>query len=207
MSLVRSSRWLPVAGWFLATATSIVLSWVALLPVLNAARPDVGALPDIDQVPAADIVAPLPAPSTSSRPEPGRTAEPGQTSASPKGTKRPQHTKPATSPATEPTSAPATTTKPATTTEDGWTVTTGSDGVKTYVRSFSVEGGQAVIRMTSRGVVSLVTATPADGFAVEKTQTAPDDLAVYFNETNHSFIIRAIWWNDAPFTEVNEIGS
>jgi hypothetical protein len=203
MSLVRSSRWLPIAGWFMATATSIVLSWVALLPVLNAARADVGALPDVDQVPAADVLVPVSAPPTGSRPEPSRSTEPARTSASPKGTRKPSASKPAGSvPAT-----PAATTRPATTTEDGWTVTTGGDGVKTYVRSFSVEGGQAVIRMTSAGVVSLVTATPADGYAVQKTQSSPEDLAVYFNETNHSFIIRAIWWNDAPFAEVNEIGS
>ncbi|GLW30103.1 DNA mismatch repair protein MutL [Actinoplanes regularis] len=201
MSLVRSSRWFPVAGWFVATATSIVLSWVALLPVLNAARADVGALPDIDQVPAADVtLAPLltstptgsPARSAPATAAPG--AEPTKTGGP---TRKPATTKP----------TAAATTKPATTTVDGWTVTTGADGVRTYVRSFSVEGGRAVIKMTSDGVVSLVTATPADGFTVEKTQSSPTDLAVYFNETNHSFIVRAIWFNDAPFTEVNEIGS
>lgn len=197
MGFVRSSRWVPVAGWFAATASSIVLSWVALLPVLNAARADVGTLPDIDQVPAADVVAPISLPPTPARPAPSRSAEPRTdptpTSKSPKPSQKPSATK--------------ATTKPATTTEDGWTVTTGGDGLKTYVRSFSVKGGQAVIKMTSAGVVSLVTATPADGFAVEKTQSSPSDMAVYFNETNHSFIIHAIWWNDAPFAEVSEIGS
>ncbi|BCY15429.1 DNA mismatch repair protein MutL [Actinoplanes sp. L3-i22] len=201
MGVVRSSRWVPVAGWFVATASSIVLSWVALLPVLNAARTDVGALPDIDKVPAADVVAPVSlAPPTAVRPAPSRTAAPpadaAPTSKSPKPTQKPTTAKSTTSG-----------TKPTTTTEDGWTVTTGGDGVKTYIRSFSVEGGQAVVKMTSDGVVSLVTATPADGYAVEKTQSSPTDMAVYFNETNHSFIIRAIWWNDAPFSEVNEIGS
>ncbi|MFI1993885.1 DNA mismatch repair protein MutL [Actinoplanes sp. NPDC020271] len=199
MGLVRSSRWVPVAGWFAATASSIVLSWVALLPVLNAARADVGTLPDIDQVPAAEVVAPvsLPPVPTPSRPAPSRSAEP-QTDPTPTS-KSPR-------PSPKPSTAKATT-KPATTTEDGWTVTTDGSGLKTYVRSFSVKGGQAVVKMTSDGVVSLVTATPADGYAVEKTQSKPDDMAVYFNETNHSFIIRAIWWNDAPFAEVSEIGS
>ncbi|GAA0479518.1 hypothetical protein Ade02nite_39550 [Paractinoplanes deccanensis] len=79
--------------------------------------------------------------------------------------------------------------------------------MRTYVRSFRVEGGQAVIRMTSTAVVSLVTATPADGWAVQKVQDSPDNLAVYFNETNHSFIIHATWWDDRPFAEVSEIGS
>ncbi|GIF11327.1 hypothetical protein FHX34_1011229 [Actinoplanes teichomyceticus] len=201
-----------MAGWFLATATSIVLSWVALLPVLNAARPDVGALPDIDQVPAADVMPPasdppVSDPPTAARTEPSRSAQPtrGSAPSSPAGTSRPPTTRPTTG---EPaTSAPAATTKPATTTQNGWTVTTGADGVRTYVRSVAVEGGQAVVKMTSDGVVSLVTATPADGYAVQKTQSSPSDMAVYFNETNHSFIIRAIWWNNAPFTEINEIGS
>ncbi|GIF08364.1 DNA mismatch repair protein MutL [Actinoplanes siamensis] len=201
MGVVRASRWVPVTGWFVATASSIALSWVALLPVLNAARADVGALPDIDQVPAADVVAPISEPPSVARQSP------------PAGSPRATTKKPQTSSAT--TTAPvrttpattAPTTRPATTTEDGWTVTTGGDGVRTYLRSFTVEGGQAVIKMTGEGVVSLVTATPADGYSVQKTQSAPSDLAVYFNETNHSFIIRAIWWNDAPFAEVNEIGS
>jgi hypothetical protein len=75
------------------------------------------------------------------------------------------------------------------------------------VRSFRVEGGQAVIRMTSDAVVSLVTATPADGWQVQKVQDSADNLAVYFNEVNHSFIIHATWFNDKPFAEVSEIGS
>jgi hypothetical protein len=201
---VRSSRWVPIAGWFVATATSIVLSWVALLPVLDAARADVGALPDIDQVPAADVVVEPSVTGVPARPAPA-TKSPTPTK-SPKTTKKPHSSRPTTAASTTaPTTAGATT--PAATTEDGWTVTTGGDGVKTYVRSFSVEGGQAVIKMTSAGVVSLVTATPADGYAVEKTQSSPEDMAVYFNETGHSFIIHAIWWNDAPFAEVSEIGS
>ncbi|WIM96336.1 DNA mismatch repair protein MutL [Actinoplanes oblitus] len=199
---MRSSRWVPVTGWFVATATSIVLSWVALLPVLNAARADVGALPDVDQVPAAEFAAqPTAAPARpappSTSPTPGKTVKP---------TKKPS--KKTTSPPAEtrtPT-APATPTTPATV-ENGWTVTTGGDGVQVYVRSFTVKGGQAVVKMTGAGVVSLVTATPADGYTVEKTQSSPDDMAVYFNETGHSFIIRAIWWNNAPFAEVSEIGS
>ncbi|MBB4737920.1 hypothetical protein BJY16_001379 [Actinoplanes octamycinicus] len=190
---------MPIAGWFAATATSIVLSWVALLPVLNAARADVGTLPDVDQVPAADVASVPPVTTTvPARPAPpAKSPAPDQT---PKVTKKPTR---------KPTSAPppATTTTPPPTVENGWTVTTDQNGTKNYVRSFTVEGGQAVIKMTGEGVVSLVTATPADGYAVEKTQSAPADMAVYFNETGHSFIIRAIWWNDAPFTEVSEIGS
>ena len=60
------------------------------------------------------------------------------------------------------------------------------------MRSFRVEGGQTVIRMTE-GKVQLVTATPSDGYAVSTVQNSPDNLAVYFNEVNHSFIIHAVW--------------
>jgi hypothetical protein len=61
--------------------------------------------------------------------------------------------------------------------------------------------------MTSDGVVSLVTATPADGFSVQKVQDSPDNMAVYFNESQHSFIIHATWHNDRPFVQVSEVGS
>jgi hypothetical protein len=192
-----------VAGWCVATATSIVLSSVALSPVLNAARADSGELPDIDQLPAPAAVtgtSSAPAPPTAT---PSRTTRPA-TSASPSRT-RPSASRSAG--AGEPSSPqPAeTTTKPTTTTENGWTVTT-SDGVKTYVRSFTTAGGTAVIRMTSKGIVSLVTATPADGFRVEKTGS-DTNLVVYFHESGRSFIVHAQWWNGAPLVEVNQIGS
>ncbi|GAA1583846.1 DNA mismatch repair protein MutL [Actinoplanes couchii] len=187
---MRSSRWMPVAGWCLATATSIVLSSVALSPVLSTARAESGDLPDIDQLPAPTAVAETasaPAPETAA-PSRSRTARPRPTSPSPKA--EPSRVTP--------------TTRPPTTVEDGWTVTT-SDGVKTYVRSFVTGGGTAVIRMTSKGTVSLVTATPADGFQVVK-QGSDVNLAVYFNAPNHSFIVHAQWHNDAPFVEISEVG-
>lgn len=190
-----------MAGWCVATATSIVLSSVALSPVLNAARADSGALPDVGQLPAPDAVpetAPvLPSPATAvpsptTKPAPSRTRP---ESAGP----RPSSKSPSASDAA---SVP---TKPATTTEDGWTVTTDDDG-KTYVKSFTTGGGTAVIRMTSKGVVSLVTATPADGYRVEK-QGSDVNLAVYFHRTGKSFIVHAQWFNGAPFVEVSEVGS
>jgi hypothetical protein len=164
MSLVRSLRWAPVAGWCAATATSIVVGSVALTPVLRTASAQDQALPAVG---SGSFPAPLPAPA----------GEGSESAKNPAGA------------------------------EDGWTVTTAGDGVRTYVRSFRVEGGQAVIRMTSRGVVSLVTATPADGYAVQKVQDSPGNMAVYFNQTNHSFIIHATWWDDRPFAQVSEVGS
>ena len=191
---MRSFGWTPIAGWCAATATAIVLASVALMPVLRTAAPEDTALSSIDQPSAAQSNFPAPLPSAtdaSSSPAPRKTHKPSvRSSPSATATVRPGNP----------------TTNPPTTTEDGWTVTTGADGLRTFVRSFRVAGGQAVIKMTSDGVVSLVTATPADGYAVLKTQDSPGNLAVYFNETNHSFIIHAVWFTDKPFTEVSEIG-
>ncbi|MCU7722278.1 DNA mismatch repair protein MutL [Actinoplanes sp. KI2] len=186
-----SSRWTPIAGWAAATATSIVLASVAILPVLRTSEPRDAALA---QLPAAATTFPAPLPSV--------TTSAGAPTTSP-ASRRPR-----TSAATpKPTSKPATkATAPPTTTEDGWTVTTAADGLRTYVRSFQCAGGQAVIKVTSDSVVSLITATPADGFAVEKVQNSKDNMAVYFNETNHSFIIHVTWFTDKPFAEVSEVG-
>jgi hypothetical protein len=182
---VGSFRWTPVAGWLAATAASIVLASVALTPVLRTAAPEDTAL---NQLPAAQTSFPAPLPEVTNPPEtpkPTKKIGPSPTTRAPK---------------------PKSTTTPPTTTEDGWTVTTGDDGLRTYVRSFRVEGGQAVIKVTSDGVVALVTATPADGYAVQKVQDSPDNMAVYFNQTAHSFIIHATWWDDKPFAEVSEVG-
>jgi hypothetical protein len=211
MPFVRSSRWVPIAGWCLATATSIVLSSVALSPVLNAAKTDVGALPDLGPVPAAEVAVttttetPSPTVTETADPAPAEsataTAEPSRTSRQP--TSKPATEDPATDPTTAPTTAPAT--KPATTTEDGWTVTAGDDGRKTYVKTFTTEGGRAVLKMVDNGTVFLVTATPADGYTVQKNG-GDTNLAIYFNEPGHSFIIHAQWFNGSPFVEVSEIG-
>ncbi|MEU4691849.1 DNA mismatch repair protein MutL [Actinoplanes sp. NPDC023714] len=209
MPLVRSSRWVPVAGWCLATAASIALSSFALSPVLNAAKPDVGALPDLGRVPAAEVAVTTtteaPSPSVTSKPavEKSETAAPEPSRTSRKPSSKPATADPTTPATTKPTTAP--TSKPATTTEDGWTVTTGEDGLKTYVKTFTTEGGRAVLKMVSDGTVFLVTATPADGYTVQKNGS-DTNLAVYFNEPGHSFIIHAQWFNGSPFVEVSEVG-
>lgn len=197
---MRSSRWLPIAGWCVATATSIVLSSFALSPVLNAARADEDVLPELDQLPAADVTVTT---TTSATPPPAAPQKP-QPSVTSRATPSKTSRKPSTKPSATPTTAPAT--KPSTSTENGWTVTTGENGVKTYVRSFTCEGGQAVIKMTSKGIVSLVTATPADGYTVQKTGSETN-LAVYFTSPGRGFVIHAQWWNGAPLVEVSQIGS
>jgi len=84
-------------------------------------------------------------------------------------------------------------------------VTTDGDGKRVYVRSFRVDGGTAVIRMTE-GRVHLLTATPNPGYRVETTQNEPGNLAVQFLQQNHFFVIHAVWHNNGPFAEVSEIG-
>jgi len=191
-----------VLGWCAATLTSVALASVAMLPVLRTATPDESALVSVDQLRAGEAE-PTPQPPASGsapgpEPEPSTTKSPSRTrSSKPGGT--PSRT------AATPTQARTTAPAQGTTTEDGWTVTTDGDGTRTYVRSFRVDGGQAVIRMTEDKVV-LVTATPSDGYSVATVQNSPDNLAVYFNEVNHSFVIHALWNVDKPFVEVSEIG-
>jgi hypothetical protein len=202
---VRSPRSLvPVLGWCAATLTSVALASVAMLPVLRTATPDESALVSVDQLRESGEVEPSPLPpatvtSPTAEPEPTVTTSRSRTRTSkPSGT--PSRTTATPSP-TKTTSAAESTT----TVEDGWTVTTDGDGTKSYVRSFRVEGGQTVIRMTG-GKVQVVTATPSDGFSVATVQNSPDNVAVYFNEVNHSFVIHAVWNVNRPFVEVSEIG-
>lgn len=198
---MRSSGWAPFAGWAAATATSIVLASIAILPVLRTSEPQDRALAQLPAAKSDSFPAPLPSVTSPVAPESPSALSP--TSQRPRTTAPGKTGKPTTATTTPPVK---TTTLPPTKTEDGWTVTTADGGLRTYVRSFQVAGGQAVIRMTSDGVVKLVTATPAEGYAVQKVQDSPGNLAVYFNETNHSFIIHAVWWDDRPFAEVSEIG-
>lgn len=204
MGVVRSPRsWLPVLGWCAATVTSVALASVAMLPVLRTAAPDEGTLVSVEQLRDSGDVDPAPLPSAPAEPpattptsEPPATASTAAASASPSPSRS---RRPSASPTPRRTSAAPTTV------EDGWTVTTDSNGKRSYVRSYRVDGGSTVIRMTAN-VVTLVTATPSDGYSVQTVQNSPDNLAVYFNEVNHSFVIHAVWWNDKPFVQIDEIG-
>lgn len=225
---MRSRSWVPLLGWLAATLTSIVLASVAMQPVLRTATADDGGLISADDLSGAGAADPIPLPPVPSRPSAPPAASPAPESPSPTPeetgdeepaeeeptdgattTTPPRTTTPATRPttgaATTPPAAPATKTPPARVV-DGWTVTTGGDGVETYVRSFRVDGGQAVVRIRG-GRVELVSATPSNGFEVAVVQDSPDNLAVYFNEQNHSFIVHAVWNVDRPFAQVSEIGN
>lgn len=201
-------------GWIAATSTSVVLASVAMLPVLRTATPDESSLVSLDQLRDTGSPAPPSLPAVPPGPSPSVTrtsAAPGTVTPTPPAPTRtrtieppPATIDPARPPAPAPTTATAATVE--TTVEDGWTVTTGSDGVRTYTRSFRVEGGTTVIRMTE-DKVTLITATPSDGFSVATVQNEPDNLAVYFNQPGRSFIIHAVWHNDRPFAEVSKIGA
>jgi hypothetical protein len=196
---VRSPRSLvPLIGWLAATLTSIVLASVAMLPVLRTATPDDGALVSADQLRDAGPAEPIPLPSAPSVPAPSATPSPLATTRAPSSAPTVKE-----QPATPATTPPAR--RPEATVEDGWTVTTDAAGGRTYLRSFRVEGGQAVIRI-SGGRIQLVTATPSEGYEVATVQNSPDNLAVYFNEPNHSFIVHAVWNVDRPFAQISEVG-
>jgi hypothetical protein len=200
MAHVRSPRSLvPVLGWCAATATSVALASVAMLPVLRAATPDESAVVSVDQLRDSGAIEPSPLPVSPPAPSP----EPDVTTSAPRTPKAKPDATPTRTSARPARTTPAAQT--ATTVEDGWTVTTDGSGDKTYVRSLRVDGGQTVIRVTE-GEVELVTATPSDGYSVQTVQNSPDNLAVYFNEVNHSFVIHAVWNVDRPFVEVSEIG-
>jgi hypothetical protein len=170
---------LPVLGWCAATLASIALASVALLPVLRTGTPrgsDLAAGVSIAEPPADAVTAPAPSGSGPSASSSPRPASPGATRSAPP------------------------------TVIDGWTVTTDGDGKRVYVRSFRVDGGTAVIRMTEDRVY-LLTATPNPGYRVETTQNEPGNLAVQFIQQNHFFVIHAVWHNNGPFAEVSEVGS
>lgn len=186
--------WIPVLWWCAATLASIGVATVALQPVLRTATPGLAAAPlehpaDVARTPTPTLgPPPTTAPPTLSPP------------ASRGATPSPTRSRPVRATTTAAPSGTATAVI-----VDGWTVTTGEDGQPTYVRSFRLDGGQAVIRMTA-GRVRLVTATPNPGYSVDTVQNEPGNLAVQFTEPNHYFIIHAVWHN-GPFAEVSEAGS
>ncbi|MFG1603208.1 DNA mismatch repair protein MutL [Actinoplanes sp. NPDC049265] len=210
---MRSPRtWFPLLGWLAATLTSIVLASVAMLPVLRTATGDDGGLISADQLRRSGDRAPLPLPSvpsaSPSSPAPATTTPPARATPDERADDgaKPDSTPTTTPPTSKPPKPPATKPTSPSRVVDGWTVTTDGGGVDTYTQAFRVDGGQAVVRIRS-GKVQLVSATPNNGFEVAVVQDRPEDLAVYFNETNHSFIVHAVWNVDRPNVRIDEIGS
>jgi hypothetical protein len=178
---------LPVLGWCAATLASIALASVALLPVLRTGTPRADDLPAGLAAPPGAVTVPLPSGQPQSGPPPS-SAAPSAAASSSRAV--PSRSAPPPSPPTI---------------VDGWTVTTDADGRRVYVRSFRVDGGQTVIRMTE-GRVYLVTATPSPGYTVQTVQNEPGNLAVQFTEPDHYYVIHALWHNNGPFAQVSEVG-
>jgi cytoskeletal protein RodZ len=174
-----------VGAWLLATGLGAVVVWVGLQPVLNAAVPD--RTPALS---AADVrglapasAAPAPAPSLPvPRSTPPRTPSRTGSAAPPTRSARP---------------AP----KSSSVVVDGWTMTTQADGTPSYVRSFEVAGGAAVVGMVP-GKVSLISATPHANYTVTTSQPQPERLVIQFVDSSKANIIDAIWWNGAPYAQV-----
>jgi hypothetical protein len=191
----------PVLLWCLATTASIGVASLALRPVLRTAVPS-----DSVPVPAAEGRGPgdlIPQPALpTSTPPTKAPPSPGGPSGGPSGG---SPGVPRTSPGVP--SAKVTSAAPARIVA-GWTVTTGADGVDTFLRSFRSEGGDAVIRIRD-GVVSLVTATPRDGYSVSRAQTEPTRLVVQFISAggDAAFLVDAMWWQGGPHGSVTRIGT
>ncbi len=187
-------------AWLLATVLGAVTVWVGLRPVLETAVPDRGI-----PLSASDLrrLSPSPiAPGVPAAPEVTQTVTesptPAPTSSAPR-TSAPPTPSPSESRGSAPTPTQAQS-APKQTTVNGWTATD-TGGKITYVRSFKVDGGQAVIQIQDQ-VVSLVSATPATGFTTDVAQPSPVRLVVRFTGSGQAFTIDALWFNDGPYAEV-----
>lgn len=189
-------------AWVLATVLGAVTVWVGLRPVLNTALPDraipltASDLRRLSPAPVSPVITltPEPIPTVTESPTPSPTPSPSGAAESP----TPGRTAGRSSAPTAE-QAPA---APKQTTVNGWTVTD-SGGKITYVRSFKLDGGQAVIQIVDR-VVSLVSATPATGFAMDAAQPSPERLVVRFTGGGRAYTIDALWFNDGPYAEITE---
>lgn len=187
-------------AWVMATVLGAVTVWVGLRPVLNTALPD-RAIP----LTASDLrrLSPAPAPPVvTSAPEvsPSVTASPTSVapSATVPGTVTPAPSRPPVRSSAPTAGRPPT--APKQTTVNGWTATD-SGGKVTYVRSFKIDGGQAVVQIVDQ-LVTLVSATPATGFATDTAQPSPERLVVRFTGNGRAHTIDAMWFNDGPYAEV-----
>ncbi len=191
--------WRPPAtplAWLAATAASVAVAWVALRPVLDTAVPDRTAplsateiqhlaLPSVPPAPGPSGPAGTPVPSGS--PSPGGPASPSASG------------RPVASGGTPAGSVPSASGV------DGWTVTVQADGTPSYLRSFQVPGGSAMIRMVP-GRVFLVSATPNPDYSVQPSQSDPTRLVVEFIATGRYDVVDAMWWNDRPYAQVSHVG-
>jgi hypothetical protein len=186
-----------MVAWLLATVLGAATVWVGLRPVLETALPDRGI-----PLSASDLRRLSPSPIAPARPEATQAVTESPTPAPSSAAQRTSQP-PSPTPTAGRSSAPTPSPPPAApkqTTVNGWTATE-TGGQVTYVRSFKVDGGQAVIQIRNQ-VVSLVSATPAGGFTTDVAQPSPERLVVRFTGTGQAFTIDALWFNNGPYAEV-----
>jgi len=193
----------PVLLWCLATTASIGVATLALRPVLRTAVPQ-------DSIPvAADDGRADRRVATQTLPPPSAAASTPATVVieDPSSAFTPRPSTPGAARTTQAPPAQPTTQAPPPRVVDGWTVTTGSDGVDVYLRSFRSDGGDAVVRIRAE-VVSLVTATPRNGYSVSQAQTEPSRLVVQFvsGSGGAAYLVDCLWWQGGPHGEVTRIG-
>lgn len=90
---------------------------------------------------------------------------------------------------------------------DDWTPVELDDGTTAYVQSIAVEGGTAVVQVSS-GRATLVSATPNEPYSVETEQSPdqPERMIVDFSTAGHLYVIDAMWWEGGPYAQVAEVG-
>ncbi|GIG71434.1 hypothetical protein [Phytomonospora endophytica] len=74
-----------------------------------------------------------------------------------------------------------------------------------WEQGFHTEGGSVTIR-AARGKVTLISATPRDGFAVLVDDEEKTRLLVRFHRGDEVHTVDAMWWNGGPYAIVEESG-
>jgi len=161
------------ALWLATTVTATFMAWVGVRSVVAAAVP-----PRTQPLSAAEIRSATPAPNL------------GPTT--PFGSLKPR-----------PTPAPALSTPPAPSLPtDQWYPLADGHGGTAYLRSFHMAGGDAALRFAADSV-TVISATPNQGYAVEVRPKATNELVVNFRSDSHLSQIDA-YWENGPRTHLSE---
>lgn len=179
---------LVVLGWLAATAIAVGVAYAGVSAVAGRV---VDPLPGAIGLP--DTATPTDAATASTEPSPTVRTTPSPTT-SPPGTS--QSPSPAEEPATEPplptADPPDTTTSPA-----APDVTPEAE-----VRSYALVGGRATLRYEP-GRVTVVSATPAQGYAVDVEGDGTAEVTVDFDSEEHRSRLRGRW-EDGPEERIEE---
>lgn len=159
-------------AWATATAVAVGGSWVGLQPLLDAAVAQRPPSLSASQLRQA-VATPQPTPSAAPTPTPTPTAVPS----------------PTVPPAPSPTPTAGT----------GWEPVRGGQAVQ---RTFVLQGGEAVFRVSHRRV-EVVSHTPDRGYEASVNQWARDSVIVSFESPEHTSRVWVMWRN-GPYAEITE---